>query len=386
VDESPPVCRSSASLLVGPAGADNDRCAAPREAESGAGRIPARILRALPVASAAPTVRLNLVPSRSQILRLIHLIYQRVHLPLPVRIEPVGQSPRRLTEGFSRSGTGPCHRLTRWPPISLPSPSRTAFPGALLRPLSGRAGCLARPSGTSPSSDFSPNTDRPFTSSAYRPAFAQRSLHAGHPMRSPGVTTCSSAPCRPHTPWFEGWMDSAFFAIVPTRPCPLFGRPVHRRDGSHRFRPEASPQALRIPPRGGHPALLDTPRGQRGVTPAFGYGAPHPSTCGTSTHLSTSLPSAHYEPLRHPLGPGALGVCWSCYQYDHPSGLPVLLVAPCRHAVTHHSGEAGQTCRPLFRPTRTSLPPVQAGSAFASCLSGPSRCSLVLQPANLQTA
>ncbi len=114
-------------------------------------------------------------------------------------------------------------------------------------------------------------------------------------MRSPGVTTCSSAPCRPHTPWFEGWMDNAFVAIVPTRPCPLFGRPVHRRDGSHRFRPGASPQALRIPPRGGHPALLDSHRGQRGVTPAFGYGALHPSASGTSTHLSTSLPSAHYE-------------------------------------------------------------------------------------------
>ena len=93
-------------------------------------------------------------------------------------------------------------------------------------------------------------------------------------------------------------MENAFVAIVPTRPCPLFGRPVHRRDGSHRFRPGASPQALRIPPRGGHPALPDSHRGQRGVTPAFGYGALHPSTNGTSTHLSTSLPSAHYDPLR----------------------------------------------------------------------------------------
>jgi hypothetical protein len=96
-------------------------------------------------------------------------------------------------------------------------------------------------------------------------------------------------------------MENAFVAIVPTRPCPLFGRPVHRRDGSHRFRPGASPQALRIPPRGGHPALPDSHRGQRGVTPAFGYGALHPSTSGTSTHLSTSLPSAHYEPVRLPL-------------------------------------------------------------------------------------
>src|SRR6266849_4101659 len=95
-------------------------------------------------------------------------------------------------------------------------------------------------------------------------------------------------------------MDNAFVAIVPTRPCPLFGRTVHRRDGSHRFRPGASPQALRIPPRGGHPALLDLPRGQRGITPAFGYGAPHPSTSGTSTHLSTSLPSAHCATVRLP--------------------------------------------------------------------------------------
>ena len=70
------------------------------------------------------------------------------------------------------------------------------------------------------SSDFSPNTSRPFAFWAYRRAFARRSLHAEHPMRSPGVTPCSSAPCRPHTPWSEGWMDNAFVAIVPTRPCP----------------------------------------------------------------------------------------------------------------------------------------------------------------------
>src|SRR5262249_7128345 len=194
-----------------------------------------------------------------------------------------------------------CHRLTPWPSVSHLSLSRTAFPGALLRPLSGRASCLARACGTSPSSDFSPSTGHPFAFWAYRCASAPRSLHAEHPMRSPGVTTCSSAPCRPHTPWFEGWMENAFVAIVPTRPCPLFGRPVHRRDGSHRFRPGASPQALRIPPRGGHPALPDLRRGQRGVPPAFGYGALHPSTSGTSPHLSTSLPSAHYEPSRRRL-------------------------------------------------------------------------------------
>jgi hypothetical protein len=161
----------------------------------------------------------------TQILRLVHLVHQRVHLPLPVRIEPVRQSPRPLTERlFPTAGTGPCHGLTLWHPLSPPTPSRTAFPGAPLRPLRGHAGCLARASGTAPSSDFSPDPGGPFACSAYRPAFAQRSLHAKHPMRSPAVTPCSSAPCRPHTPWFEGWMDRAFVAIVPTRPCPLYGQ------------------------------------------------------------------------------------------------------------------------------------------------------------------
>jgi len=44
--------------------------------------------------------------------------------------------------------------------------------------------------------------------------------------------------------------------------------------------------------------------GQRGITPAFGYGAPHPSAEGTSTPMTHALPSTHYEPLRHPRAPG----------------------------------------------------------------------------------
>jgi hypothetical protein len=40
--------------------------------------------------------------------------------------------------------------------------------------------------------------------------------------------------------------------------------------------------------------------GPRGITPAFGYGAPHPSARGTSTLLSNALLSAHYDPIRHP--------------------------------------------------------------------------------------
>src|SRR6266699_6257523 len=89
----------------------------------------------------------------------------------------------------------------------------------------------------------------------------------------------------------------------------------------HRLRPGTSPHALRIPSRDGHPALrstasggsrsvlavssfrlrarLDvsipsTSSGQRGITPAFGYGAPHSSTRGTLTLLNNALLSTHY--------------------------------------------------------------------------------------------
>ena len=237
-----------------------------------------------------------------------------------------------------------------------------------MAPVTSHERYRLRASGTSPSSDFSPNLGRPFTSSAYGRAFARRSLRAEHPMRSPGVTTCSSTPCRPHTPWFEGWMDNAFVAVVPTRPCPLFGRPVHRRDGSHRFRPGVSPQALRIPPRGGHPALLDFPRGQRGITPAFGYGAPHTSTSGTSTHLSTSLPSAHYRAVRLPRS-----VRHRRTSLDFPMrpkataalGSPGISRFPCEVLPYVHGGSdrAGLRYTSRSRCTRWSLPLSPTASA-----------------------
>jgi hypothetical protein len=40
--------------------------------------------------------------------------------------------------------------------------------------------------------------------------------------------------------------------------------------------------------------------GPRGITPSFGYGAPHPSARGTSTLPINALLSAHYGPLRLP--------------------------------------------------------------------------------------
>src|SRR5437016_11421164 len=119
-------------------------------------------------------------------------------------------------------------------------------------------------------------------------------------------------------------MRNAFVLEVQTRPCPTFGRPVHL-GFPHRLRPGTSPHALRIPPYGGHPALQSTASGgsrsvlavssfrlrarldvsipsassgQRRITPAFGYGAPHSSTRGTLTLLNNALLSTHYGTVR----------------------------------------------------------------------------------------
>jgi hypothetical protein len=119
--------------------------------------------------------------------------------------------------------------------------------------------------------------------------------------------------------------ENAFAPIVRARPCPTFGRPVHRRGSPHRLRPGTSPHTLRIPPHGGHPVLRSNAEssfrftlavssfrfrarlgfsipslfpGQRGVTPAFGYSAPHLSAGGTSTLPNNALLSAHYGVVR----------------------------------------------------------------------------------------
>ena len=52
-----------------------------------------------------------------------------------------------------------------------------------------------------------------------------------------------------------GWNPNAFAPIVRARPLPIFGRPVHLWDGSHRLQPGGSPQTLQTSPRGERPAL-----------------------------------------------------------------------------------------------------------------------------------
>src|SRR6266700_7842968 len=45
-------------------------------------------------------------------------------------------------------------------------------------------------------------------------------------------------------------------------------------------------------------SIPSTLPGQRGITPAFGYGAPHSSAGGTSTLPINALLSAHYASVR----------------------------------------------------------------------------------------
>src|ERR1700751_935752 len=89
-------------------------------------------------------------------------------------------------------------------------------------------------------------------------------------------------------------MSNAFAPIVRARPNPIFGRPVHQGSPPIDYSPILllKPFGFRIAP---DPMSSDENLvGQRGITPAFGYSAPHPSAGGTLTLLIHALPSAHY--------------------------------------------------------------------------------------------
>jgi len=134
-------------------------------------------------------------------------------------------------------------------------------------------------------------------------------------------------------------MSSAFAPVMRARPNPIFGRPVHQGFPPFDYSPILllKPFGFRITPdtlssgirraTGSRSVLavsgfrlrarLDfsipsCSPGQRGITPAFRYSAPHPSAGGTLTLLIHALPSAHYG-LR-PLGSGFIE------SLPHPGG------------------------------------------------------------------
>src|ERR1700757_1812808 len=89
-------------------------------------------------------------------------------------------------------------------------------------------------------------------------------------------------------------MSNAFAPIVRARPNPIFGRPVHQGSPPIDYSPILllKPFGFRIAP--DTLSSDENLAGQRGITPAFGYSAPHPSAGGTLTLLIHALPSAHY--------------------------------------------------------------------------------------------
>jgi hypothetical protein len=153
-------------------------------------------------------------------------------------------------------------------------------------------------------------------------------------------------------------MSNAFAPIVRARPNPIFGRPVHQGSLPFDYSPILllKPFGFRIAPdtlssgirraTGSRSVLavsgfrlrarLDfsipsCSPGQRGITPAFGYSAPHPSAEGTSTPMIHALPSAHYDPVRLPSGPSTYSMLKA--RPSTKTGLPRLPVLPFQRAM-----------------------------------------------------
>src|SRR6516164_7353336 len=151
-------------------------------------------------------------------------------------------------------------------------------------------------------------------------------------------------------------MSNAFAPIVRAPPNPIFGRPVHQGSPPIDYSPILllKPFGFRIAP-----DTLSSDEnlvGQRGITPAFGYSAPHPSAGGTLTLLIHALPSAHYEPLRHPSAPGLSLTGVRLIIPDHALGFPVLRALSLCTCCRHYPGAADGRTRRSTSPTRVSLP------------------------------
>src|ERR1700747_510000 len=176
-------------------------------------------------------------------------------------------------------------------------------------------------------------------------------------------------------------MSNAFAPIVRARPNPIFGRPVHQGSPPIDYSPILflKPFGFRIAP----DTLSSDEKlaGQRGITPAFGYSAPHPSAGGTLTLLIHALPSAHYEPLRHPSARGLPPPGRRSIVPDHEKGLPVLrplsLCTCCRHYPGAAAGRSLRSCH----PTVPAFPGSTSGSACTSSFSRFAQRSLALRPA-----
>ena len=204
-------------------------------------------------------------------------------------------------------------------------------------------------------------------------------------------------------------MSNAFAPIVRARPNPIFGRPVHQGSPPFDYSPILllKPFGFRIAPdtlssgirraTGSRSVLavsgfrlrarLDfsipsCSPGQRGITPAFGYSAPHPSAEGTSTPMIHALPSAHYEPNRLPAAPGLAFTGLRLVSRSRPRD-GVSRVAPVL-VVYVPSPLPRWSCWVLIAPSPSSgsFPCEVVRSASTLLFSRPAQRLLKLQPAH----
>ena len=98
------------------------------------------------------------------------------------------------------------------------------------------------------------------------------------------------------------------------------------------------------------------PAGRRGITPAFGYSAPHPSAGGTLTLLIHALPSTHCKPLRHPTAPGLSLTGVRLTIPGHVVEPPVLRTLSLCTCCRHYPGAASERITSLISSRRISLP------------------------------
>jgi hypothetical protein len=236
-----------------------------------------KCLDAFPVHSTRPAVGFDSLPGNLQVLPLVHLINQRVGLSRPRRIDPVRQSPWPVMFGSFAQGT--LHLIDLAHLARCLSPTVIACRLPRPTPVADRSVTRLSPrfryySAVRPLAKLRP----PLRCSLIGLRIAASPAHLHQFSRGHGLLFRVVPPAHTLVRWLN---ENAFASIVQARPCPTFGRPVHLRSSLHRLRPDTSPHALRSSPRSEHPALQGSRLGQRGITPVFGYGAPHSSARGT---------------------------------------------------------------------------------------------------------
>src|SRR2546428_5519052 len=186
------------------------------------------------------------------------------------RVDPVHQSPRTRMYGYLTHGPDPPPRPCSSGFLSPPNRLRQLpSPAHFRRRLPGHAAFAALVVLHS-----RPSTGRASLATSLSLIGLLTPVPPGDSASPPEVTRCSFHTV-PSANTLVRWVNEYAFAfIVQARPCPTFGRPVHLRGGPHRLQPGTSPHALRIPPRGEHPALREPQAvapGPPWLCPAFAF-------------------------------------------------------------------------------------------------------------------